>query len=62
MKIKEKLIRYQNRAEENYAKKKSFSNAIHYFFAFGIFISSTMLAGISMPFRMLLKFFILIDF
>ena len=50
---REQLIRYQNTAEANYAQDKSWKHSIHYFLAFLIFISSTLLAAFTIPFRYL---------
>lgn len=55
MSIRERLIHYQNTSEENFKEKKSLKNAIHYLLAFFIFMSSTVIAGLTMPFRMISK-------
>lgn len=55
MSIREKLIQYQNQSEENFKKSKSLLNTFHYLIAFSIFMASSMVAGITMPFRMLSK-------
>jgi len=55
MRIREKLIDYQNKAEANFNHRKSISTTTHYIVALFIFIFSTMVAGFSMPFRLLIK-------
>ncbi len=55
MDFREKLIHYQNKSEENFHRKKSVGNAIHYFFAFCLFMASTLFAGLTMPVRLLFK-------
>jgi thioredoxin len=55
MNFREKLIHYQNKAEENFQHKKSIDNAIHYFLAFCLFMASTLFAGLTMPVRLLFK-------
>lgn len=57
MSIREALIRYQNRSEKNFEHRKSLVNTFHYMIAFGIFMGSTLLAGLTMPFRLLSKRF-----
>jgi thioredoxin 1 len=55
MRMRERLINYQNKSEENFNNKKDFKNTINYIIAFFIFISSTIIAGLSMPIRFLIK-------
>jgi len=55
MRIREKLIDYQNKAEANFNNRKSLLTTLHFIFALFIFISSTLIAGFSMPLRYLIK-------
>lgn len=55
MSIREKLIDFQNQAEANFEEKKSFNNGIRYAFAFLLFMSSTLWATFTIPFRWLRK-------
>lgn len=55
MRLREKLIDYQNRAEANFNNRKGLLTTIHFVMALFIFISSTLIAGFSMPFRYLIK-------
>lgn len=55
MSIREKLIQYQNQSEENFKKSKSVRHTFHYIIAFSIFMLSSMVAGITMPFRVISK-------
>lgn len=55
MRLRETLIDYQNRAEANFNNRKSLLTTIHFVMALFIFISSTLIAGFSMPFRYLIK-------
>ncbi|MCV9387751.1 thioredoxin family protein [Reichenbachiella ulvae] len=51
MKIRTRLIDYQNQSEANFQQDKSLINGIHYFLAFVLFMSSTMYAAFTMPLR-----------
>ncbi|MGZ2369254.1 thioredoxin family protein [Ancylomarina sp. YFZ004] len=55
MRLREKIIDYQNRAEANFNNRKSLLTTMHFVMALFIFISSTLIAGFSMPFRYLIK-------
>jgi thioredoxin 1 len=55
MSLREKLIQYQNQSEENFKQLKSLANTFHYLIAFSIFMVSSVVAGLTMPFRMLSK-------
>jgi thioredoxin 1 len=55
MSLREKLIQYQNQSEENFKQRKSLANTFHYLIAFSIFLASSVVAGLTMPFRMLSK-------
>jgi len=55
MTLQEKLIQFQNNAEKNFQEKKSHQNIIKYFFALIVFFSSTLIAGLSFPFRYIFK-------
>jgi thioredoxin 1 len=55
MRIREKLISYQNKAEENFNNRKSIFTTLNFIAALFIFISSTIIACLSMPIRYLIK-------
>lgn len=55
MDLAEKLLHFQNTAEENFNKSKSLKNIILYFIALIIFFGSTIFAALSFPFRSILK-------
>jgi thioredoxin 1 len=51
----DKIIRFQNKAEAHFLENKSFGNFFPYLFAFILFITSTLLAQIRMPYTFLKK-------
>ena len=55
MSVREKLIHFQNQAERDFEQEKTVANSIKYFFAFILFMLSSMVAGLTMPFRILWK-------
>lgn len=57
MKISEKLINFQNTSEKEFIEKKSFITIIKYTIAFIIFLASTLVAGLTLPFRLISKIF-----
>ena len=55
MTYREKLIAFQNNAERAYAEQKNLKTTIRYVAAFIVFISSTLYAQVTLPFRLLRK-------
>ncbi len=55
MAIRERLIRFQNDAERDFQERKTLRNTLRYVLAFIVFMSSTLWAQITMPFRLLKK-------
>ncbi len=53
MSLGERIISYQNKAEESFRKQKSFESTSKYAIAFLIFIITNLIAGITFPFRIL---------
>lgn len=53
--IFERIIAYQNKSEKRFEGDKSISTTFHYSIAFIIFITSTILAGITLPGRFIYK-------
>lgn len=53
----EKLIDFQNGAERAFEEEKNLRNTIRYVLAFGVFMLSTLWAGLGMPIRLLQKSF-----
>jgi len=51
----EKIIKYQNDAENKFETKKNFVSIVNYIFAILLFFTSTIIAAFSFPFRYLLK-------
>jgi thioredoxin 1 len=51
----ERIIKYQNESERNFEKTKSFKTIVNYFFAFILFMLSTLFAGFTFPLRFLYK-------
>ena len=57
MHIREQIIGFQNRAEQAFAERKTLKTSLDYTLAFILFMASTILAGFTMPFRVLIKKF-----
>ena len=51
----EKIIKYQNKSEKNFESAKNANSIINYVIAFILFISSSIIAGITLPFRYIYK-------
>ncbi len=51
----EKIIAYQNQAEENFKKSKNTGTIIHYILAFILFMGSTIFAAFTLPVRYIYK-------
>ncbi len=51
----ERIIKYQNESERNFEKTKSFKTIVNYFFAFILFMLSTLFASFTFPIRFLHK-------
>ena len=50
-KMFEKIIKYQNESEKNFESIKNFRTIVNYIFAFILFLSSSVFAGLSFPLR-----------
>lgn len=57
MKLREKLIHFQNSAEQQFLEKKSAATLFRYILALIVFFSSTFFAAVSLPFRLLARLF-----
>jgi thioredoxin 1 len=55
MNLREQFIDFQNKAEHNFNEKRSFKTGINYFIAFVLFMLSTIIAGMTLPFRLIGK-------
>jgi thioredoxin 1 len=53
MSLQDQLITFQNKAERDFAEKKTFTNVIKYMIALKLFFASSLYALISLPFRFL---------
>lgn len=57
MNILESLIHFQNKAEKDFNNQKSLRNVLSYILALIVFLSSTLIAGLTWPIRSVLKLF-----
>ena len=57
MKFRNKIIDFQNSAEKEYDEKKNIITIIKFFLALVLFFSSTIFAGLTLPFRLIIKQF-----
>jgi thioredoxin len=53
--LSRRLLEFQNRAEQDYARQRSLRNGLRYALAFGIFMLSTVLATLRLPLTYLEK-------
>lgn len=57
MKLREKIINFQKLAEVEFNKNKNIRSLINYILALIVFFSSTILAAVTLPFRVFWNFF-----
>ena len=55
MRILERIIKYQNEAEENFEQSKNVKTTLNYIFAFVFFMLSTLIASFTFPIRFAYK-------
>lgn len=57
MKFRDRVIDFQNSAERDFEKKKNISTFFRFVLAMVVFFSSTIIAAMTLPFRLLIKLF-----